>query len=139
MTEISGCPFCQRSKELDVCQDGMFFFVVCSCDATGPSKRTPEAAIEAWNQVAGMKEEIYHLELLVNTFREAWKRDRHYICETGRLFWGDNKQCYAPDAVYRKVAEIRKALERISTHAIDGIDKAEAMRQIAKQALKGGQ
>lgn len=30
-------------------------------------------------------------------------KDRHYICEIGRLLWGDNKQCYAADAVYRAI------------------------------------
>ena len=30
-------------------------------------------------------------------------KDRHYICEIGRLFWKDNKQCYAADAVFREV------------------------------------
>ncbi len=30
-------------------------------------------------------------------------KDRHNICKMGRLFWGDSKQCYSGDAVYRKV------------------------------------
>ncbi len=36
-------------------------------------------------------------------FDTTIEKDRHYICEIGRLFWGDNKQCYAADAVYREV------------------------------------
>jgi hypothetical protein len=34
------------------------------------------------------------------------ENDRHYICEIGRLFWGDDKQCYAADAVYHMVQSL---------------------------------
>lgn len=36
-------------------------------------------------------------------FADTAEMDRHYICEIGRLFWGNNKDCYAASAVYRKV------------------------------------
>ena len=39
-------------------------------------------------------------------FKSTAEQDRHYICEIGRLFWGNDKQCYAPDAVYRKVKSL---------------------------------
>ncbi len=39
-------------------------------------------------------------------FNSTAEKDRHYICEIGKLFWGDNKQCYASDAVYRKVKSL---------------------------------
>lgn len=32
--------------------------------------------------------------------------DRHTICEIGRLFWGDNKQCYSANAVLIAVQEM---------------------------------
>ena len=37
------------------------------------------------------------------------EKDRHYICEIGRLFWGDDKQCYSADAVYNKVKSLIEA------------------------------
>jgi len=39
-------------------------------------------------------------------FRNTAEKDRHYICEIGKLFWKNNKQCYAGDVVYNKVREI---------------------------------
>ena len=36
-------------------------------------------------------------------FETTAEQDRHYICEIGRLFWGDNKQCYSAYAVFRRV------------------------------------
>ena len=39
-------------------------------------------------------------------FKNTAEKDRHYICEIGRLFWGEDKQCYAGDAVYRKVKSL---------------------------------
>ncbi len=38
-------------------------------------------------------------------FDNTAEKDRYYICKIGQLFWGNDKQCYAPDAVYRKVKE----------------------------------
>lgn len=36
-------------------------------------------------------------------FQTTAEKDRYYICEIGRLFWGSSKQCYAADAVFREV------------------------------------
>jgi len=44
-------------------------------------------------------------------FETTATKDHHYICEIGRLFWGDDKQCYAADAVYRKVKSFLKQTE----------------------------
>ena len=37
--------------------------------------------------------------------------DRHYICQIGRLFWENDKQCYSAFAVYRKVQKYVKQHE----------------------------
>ncbi|KKM14263.1 hypothetical protein LCGC14_1707890 [marine sediment metagenome] len=37
---------------------------------------------------------------------ETAEHDRHMICEIGRLFWGDSKQCYSADAVHRQVVAL---------------------------------
>lgn len=34
--------------------------------------------------------------------------DRHALCEIGRIFWGDDKQCYAADAVSYHVLQLKK-------------------------------
>lgn len=39
-------------------------------------------------------------------FQTTAEKDRYYICEIGRLFWGDNKQCCAADAVFRMVKKL---------------------------------
>lgn len=44
-------------------------------------------------------------------FETTAEKDRHNICKMGRLFWGDNKQCYSGDAVYRKIKEMIKELQ----------------------------
>jgi len=38
-------------------------------------------------------------------------KDRHYICLMGKLFWGDDKQCYAADAVYWQIVALLKRQE----------------------------
>jgi len=54
-------------------------------------------------------------------FNSTASKDRHYICEIGRIFWGDNKQCYSADAVYIKVLslclkkEIAEFIDRLTT------------------------
>lgn len=46
------------------------------------------------------------LALAKKHIKSTAEKDRHYICEMGRLFWKDDKQCYAADAVYRKVKKL---------------------------------
>ena len=45
--------------------------------------------------------------LIAEEFRHSTAaNDRNVICEIGRLFWGENKQCYSADAVLRAVKDI---------------------------------
>jgi hypothetical protein len=39
-------------------------------------------------------------------FETTAQKDRHYICKIGALFWGNDKQCYAADAVYHMVKKL---------------------------------
>jgi len=66
MTEINPCLFCEEeyltigerilgSKPKSV----VFYQARCpACGSSGPFKDTPEAAIAAWNRVAGMREAL---------------------------------------------------------------------------------
>ena len=58
MAEIKACPFCKGEENTHLYRGGKMNFVACNCGATGPDKETTEAAIEAWNQVAGMREAL---------------------------------------------------------------------------------
>jgi hypothetical protein len=39
-------------------------------------------------------------------FDTTAKKDRYYICKIGKLLFDGDKQCYAPDAIYRKVEKL---------------------------------
>lgn len=63
-----------------------------------------------WNELGGVKDDETMMVAAWWAYCEGKKvktptaeKDRHYICEIGRLFWGENKQCYAADAVFREV------------------------------------
>jgi hypothetical protein len=56
-------------------------------------------------------------EKILNMHRGSTaEKDRHYICEIGKLFWNEDKQCYAADAIYRKVKEL---LKQVDNHAFN--------------------
>ena len=49
-------------------------------------------------------------------FQNTAEKDRYYICEIGRLFWEDNKQCYDSSAVYheaKKRLQAHKPIKRM--------------------------
>jgi len=48
----------------------------------------------------------YRRLMIMSEFKTTAEKDRHYICEIGRLLLGDAKQCYASDAVYRAVRSL---------------------------------
>ena len=55
-TGLAGCPFCKGYDQFVNWNDG--FFVECLiCGARGPKKEEEEDAIDAWNRVAGDKDE----------------------------------------------------------------------------------
>lgn len=48
--------------------------------------------------------------------------DRHIICEIGRLFWRDNKQCYSADAVYETLLTERRECVRVMRDALKWLE-----------------
>lgn len=44
------CPFCGGYAQTVKFSGRWGYFVSCRCSAVGPSRRTREAAIEAWNE-----------------------------------------------------------------------------------------
>ena len=61
---IKPCPFCETSNHV-YCQtlfDSVAYVICHRCWAAGPQKSTPEAAVEAWNRVAGMREQITEMK-----------------------------------------------------------------------------
>jgi len=59
MTEILACPFCgsnRTSVEVKAIPISGWRVYCRACNSSGPFKDTPEAAIAAWNSVAGMAE-----------------------------------------------------------------------------------
>jgi len=57
-------------------------------------------------------------------FKSTAQKDRHYICEIGKLFWGKDKQCYAPDAVYSQVLHLIKQVKTQPVIKADADKKA---------------
>ncbi len=56
-------------------------------------------------------------ELKENSTDSTAENDRNRICEIGQLFWGDSKQCYSADAVYREVkARLKSVPEPECSH-----------------------
>ena len=43
------CPFCGKASQTVKFSGRWGYFVSCKCTAVGPSRRTREAAVEAWN------------------------------------------------------------------------------------------
>lgn len=67
MTEIAKCPYCGSYPKIEYCTSYLGrtfdYQVQCQvCGAIGPQKDIPEAAIEAWNQVAGLQEKLEALQ-----------------------------------------------------------------------------
>ena len=52
MAELKPCPFC-GCPDNNVCEDYDVFYAECGnpdCDAFGPSRKTKQQAIDAWNK-----------------------------------------------------------------------------------------
>ncbi|HAX96517.1 MAG TPA: hypothetical protein DCY35_08365 [Prolixibacteraceae bacterium] len=60
-----------------------------------------------------------------HSFKNTAEKDRYYICEIGRLIWGDNKQCYSADAVYAAIKNKLRVIdpERNPEQSPDNSDK----------------
>lgn len=73
-------------------------------------------------KVAGKILSNAHTEAMTRGQETTAQSDRHIICEIGRLFWGDNKQCYDGGAVLR---ELRKRMQFVVSKSSDVEDDDE--------------
>jgi hypothetical protein len=77
----------------------------------------------------------------------AWaNRDHfcHWINEIARLFWGDDKQCYAPDATFRMVESLKQRVTQQAAtisqlqdaHVVLALKLGDEEIKVARQAAE---